>query len=66
MIAVWSCWGFWTVPMQFVIFMGYLNTAHFYPNNQFGSALSGATFLLICCSSYFIEHEGYLHYEHAD
>lgn len=66
MIAVWKCWGFFTVPILFVVFMGYIMSAHFFPNSQLGSLLSGLAFLAICCSSAFIEHEGYLHYGHED
>ena len=65
-IAVWKCWGFWTIGILFVVFLGYINSAHFFPNNQFGSFLSGLTFLLICFSSSLIDHEGYLHYEHEE
>lgn len=65
-IAVWKCFGFWTVPMIFIVFMGYLMSSHFFPNNQFGSFLSGLTFLMICFSSQLIDHEGYLHYGHSE
>lgn len=65
-IAVWKCYSFWTIPMIFIVFMGYLMTATFFPNNQFGSFLSGLTFLMICFSSYLIDHEGYLHYGHDE
>lgn len=65
-IAVWKCWGFWTIPMLFIMFMGYIMTAHFFPGNQIGSVLSALTFVLICCSSYFIEHEGHFHYGHEE
>jgi hypothetical protein len=46
--------------------MGYIMSAHFFPNSQWGSLLSGLTFLAICFSSYFIEHEGFLHFDHED
>lgn len=66
MIAVWKCWSFWTIPMLFIVFMGYIMTAHFFPGSHVGSFLSAAVFLLLCFSSYIIPHEGYLHYGHAD
>lgn len=65
-IAVWKCWSFWTIPMIFIVFMGYIMSAHFFPNNYFGSVLSGMLFLLICFSSSLIPHDGYLHYGHDE
>lgn len=52
--------------MIFVVFMGFIMSAHFFPNNQFGSILSGLVFLAICFSSYFIQHDGYLHFGHEE
>lgn len=52
--------------MLFIVFMGYIMTAHFFPGSHVGSFLSAAVFLLLCFSSYIIPHEGYLHYGHAD
>lgn len=65
-IAVWKCYSFWTIPMLFIVFMGYLMSAHFFPNNGIGTFLSALTLLLICFSSYIIDHEGYLHYGHDE
>lgn len=52
--------------MYFIVFMGYMMSAHFLPNNYLGTLLSGLLFVAICGSSYLIEHEGMLHYGHTE
>lgn len=65
-VAVWPVYHFWTLPLLFVFFMGFLMTADFMPGGHFGSFLFGLLFMLGICSFYFIEHEGYLHTPHAN
>jgi len=33
LIAIWPVWGWLSFPMMFVLFLGFLNTAHFLPNH---------------------------------
>ena len=65
-IAVWSCWGFWTIPMIFILFMGFVLSSQFLPNSQVGSLLSALIFLAMCFSHYLIDHEGMLHYSDSE
>ena len=52
--------------MIFAMFMGYIMSAGFLPNGHLGSALFMGVFLAACLSSWFIEHEGYLHTPHEN
>jgi hypothetical protein len=63
-IAVWPVYNWWTIPMIFAMFMGYLMSASFLPSGHLGSVLFMAVFLVACLSSWLIEHEGYLHTAH--
>ena len=63
-IAVWKVYSWWTLPLIFLLFMGFIMSSHFVPNNQFGSYIFSFIFLLVCFSAYIIEHEGYLHTSH--
>lgn len=60
-IAVWPVFGFKAPLMIFVFLMGYINSAHFLPNNQVGSLLFGGLFIATFFSHLIIDHDGFLH-----
>lgn len=60
-ITVWPIFGWYSVPLVFLMFIGYINTNHFLPNNSIGSLLFCLIFLGAFFTHLIIEHEGYLH-----
>ncbi|KRX09548.1 hypothetical protein PPERSA_12291 [Pseudocohnilembus persalinus] len=60
-ICIWPVFKFWSPFIIFTFLMGYINVAHFLPNNQFGSLLFGIVFIGAFCSHLYIEHDGLLH-----
>ncbi|KAL4474198.1 hypothetical protein ABPG72_001737 [Tetrahymena utriculariae] len=60
-IAIWPAFGWYSPPMVFVMFLGYLNTSAFLPSNGLGSVLFGLIFIGAFYSHYFIPHNGHLH-----
>lgn len=66
LVAVWPIYHFWSFPLLFVFFMGFLMSADFLPNGFIGSVIFASIFILGLCSSHFIEHEGYLHVAHEN
>lgn len=60
-IAIWPVFGWWSFPMLFAMFLGFINTGHFLPNHSISSLLFGIIFIGAFFSHYFIDHDGYLH-----
>eukprot|EP00825_Cyclidium_porcatum_P031419 TRINITY_DN3328_c0_g1_i2.p1 TRINITY_DN3328_c0_g1~~TRINITY_DN3328_c0_g1_i2.p1 ORF type:complete len:210 (+),score=31.39 TRINITY_DN3328_c0_g1_i2:161-790(+) len=60
-ITVWPVFGWYSILLVIVMFVGYVNTNNFLPGNNLGSLL----FCMIFVGSFFthliIEHDGYLH-----
>lgn len=61
-IAGWPVWGWYILPMVFVMFLGYISTLHFLPNNGIGSFVFFSIFFLAIASACIIAHEGYWHH----
>ncbi|KAM3135497.1 hypothetical protein pb186bvf_012353 [Paramecium bursaria] len=57
-IAIWPIWGWLSMPILLALFLGFINTGHFLPNNQFSGFLFGMIFVGAFCSHLFIDHDG--------
>merc|ERR1719253_213599 len=64
-VAFWPVWGFLGIIIQFVFFMGYLNSGHFLPGGMCGSLLMFMIFFGAFFTSVMIPHEGLAHYKMA-
>jgi hypothetical protein len=65
-VAIWPVFHLWSLPLLFVLFMGFFMTVDFMPEGHIGSFLFSGLFVLFMSSFYFIEHDGYLHRPHKD
>ena len=65
-VAMWPVYGWLTIPIMFIMFVGYINVGHFVPANMCGSLMFFSLSFAIIFSSYWIEHEGYFHRERGD
>ena len=64
-LALMPVWGFTTIPILILLFVGYTMTSHFLPGGYFGSFCMIALLALIVSSYHFIEHTGEWHYDDA-
>merc|ERR1740121_2186267 len=60
--ALWPVWGFLTLVIQFVFFLGFLNVGHFLPGGTLGSILMFVIFFGAFFTSEMIPHQGLAHY----
>lgn len=60
--AFWRVWGFLTLVMQTVFFLGYINAGQFLPSGNIGSILMFVIFFGAFLTSELIPHEGLAHY----
>mmetsp|Transcript_65257 Transcript_65257/g.199631 ORF Transcript_65257/g.199631 Transcript_65257/m.199631 type:complete len:223 (-) Transcript_65257:43-711(-) len=60
--AFWPVWGFMTIIIQLVFFLGFLNAGHFLPSGTPGSVLMFVIFFGAFFTSELIPHEGLAHY----
>merc|ERR1719387_3097928 len=60
--ALWPVWGFLTLVIQLVFFLGFLNAGHFLPGGTLGSILMFVIFFGAFLTSELIPHEGLAHY----
>lgn len=61
MIAMWPVWGWFTFPILFVMFMGYVTAGSFMPKGKIGSIGYLVLVFGSGLSSNFIAHQGLLH-----
>eukprot|EP00416_Gambierdiscus_australes_P019720 CAMPEP_0171071548 /NCGR_PEP_ID=MMETSP0766_2-20121228/10384_1 /TAXON_ID=439317 /ORGANISM="Gambierdiscus australes, Strain CAWD 149" /LENGTH=223 /DNA_ID=CAMNT_0011528097 /DNA_START=28 /DNA_END=699 /DNA_ORIENTATION=+ len=60
--ALWPVWGFLTLVIEFVFFLGFLSAGHFLPSGNAGSVLMFVIFFGAFFTSELIPHEGLAHY----
>jgi len=60
--AFWPVWGFLTLVIQFVFFLGFINSGHFLPSGTLGSICMFVIFFGAFFTSELIPHEGLAHY----
>lgn len=60
--ALWPVWGFLTIVIQIVFFLGFINAGHFLPSGTVGSVLMFVIFFGAWFTSELIPHEGLAHY----
>merc|ERR1719456_1681544 len=61
--ALWPVWGFLTLLIQLVFFLGFINAGHFLPGGAAGSVLMFVIFFGAFFTSELIPHEGLAHYK---
>lgn len=61
--ALWPVWGFLTMVIQLVFFLGFISAGHFLPGGAAGSILMFAIFFGAFFTSELIPHEGLAHYK---
>ena len=61
MIAMWPVWGWYTIPILFIMFMGYLMAGSFMPKGKIGSIAFLMLLIGSGISSNYIPHQGLLH-----
>lgn len=60
-LAVWPVWGFKTLILELVLFLGFVNSAQFLPSGLIGALLLFGIFFSSLFSPYYIPHQGWLH-----
>merc|ERR1712048_155468 len=61
--AFWKVWGFMTLGIQLVFFLGFINAGQFLPGGAVGSVLMFVIFFGAFLTSELIPHEGLAHYQ---
>merc|ERR1719277_269054 len=61
--AFWPVWGFMTLGIQILFFLGFINSGHFLPSGAAGSVLMFIIFFGAFFTSEFIPHEGLAPYK---
>eukprot|EP00928_Gymnodinium_smaydae_P091861 TRINITY_DN75620_c0_g1_i2.p1 TRINITY_DN75620_c0_g1~~TRINITY_DN75620_c0_g1_i2.p1 ORF type:complete len:234 (+),score=33.89 TRINITY_DN75620_c0_g1_i2:69-704(+) len=60
--ALWPVWGFLTILIQLVFFLGFVNAGQFLPGGAIGSIMMFVIFFGAFFTSVLIPHEGFAHY----
>eukprot|EP00933_Yihiella_yeosuensis_P037249 TRINITY_DN31143_c0_g1_i1.p1 TRINITY_DN31143_c0_g1~~TRINITY_DN31143_c0_g1_i1.p1 ORF type:complete len:234 (-),score=26.86 TRINITY_DN31143_c0_g1_i1:134-835(-) len=60
--AFWRVWGFSTLLIQLLLFLGFINSGHFLPSGTPGAILMFCIFFGAWFTSEMIPHEGLAHY----